>query len=55
MLTLREHVCVRVCPTWVEFCSLVSQFVKVSLIICLALSSPLRLNPTYLSGPSVSY
>lgn len=22
-----------VCPTWVKFCSLVSQFVKVSLII----------------------
>lgn len=28
-LTSQEHTC----PTWVKFCSLVSQFVKVSLIL----------------------
>lgn len=40
-VTLQEHVCVRIRPTWVKFCSLVSQFVKVSLIIlsCAELTS----------------
>lgn len=50
-----EHVCVR--PKWVKFRGLVSQFVKVSLIIlsCAELNSAPQSSATTCADSSISY